>query len=288
MRVFVTGASGFIGTPLVKELIDAGHQVLGLARSEEAAKLLTAAGAEVHHGSLEDTTSLKQGAAKADAVIHLAFIHDFSKFQENCVIDRLAIEAIGDELKGLNRRFIVTSGSGMRQPGQIATEDTAPVENPYLPRVSEQTALAQLQKGVDAMVVRLPQVHDTEKHGLISLMIATAQQKGISAYIGDGLNRWPAVHVLDTAYLYKLVLEKGKAGTCYHAIGEEGVALKDIAAAIGRRLNLPVVSKSAEEAVAHFGWLAAVVGADMPASSVLTRQWLGWTPTHTGMIADLG
>lgn len=287
MRVFVTGASGFIGSAVVKELIDAGHQVLGLARSEASANLLVAAGADVHHGTLEDTDSLRSGAAKSDAVIHLGFIHDFSKFAENSQIDRLAIEALGEELAGSDRPFIVTAGIGPRSIGQVATEDTDPIPNPRLPRVSEEAALPFASKGVRVSVVRLPQVHDTARQGLVSGLIAIARTKGVSAYIDHGLNRWAAAHVLDVALLYRLVLEKGTAGRRYHAVGEEGVSLKDIATAIGGRLNLPVVSKSMEEAAAHFGWLAMPASTDMPASSALTQQWLGWHPDHAGMIADL-
>ena len=287
MRVFVTGASGFIGLAVIKELISAGHQVLGLARTEASAKLITDAGAEVHYGTLEDTASLKSGAAKAEGVIHLAFIHDFSKFAENCEIDRIAIEALGDALAGTNRPLIVTSGTGLRKEGKIATEDTTPVESPHLPRVSEKTALAQMAKGVRVSVIRLPQVHDPAKQGFVSLLVATAKEKGVSAYVAEGLNRWPAVHVLDAAMLYRLTLEKGINGTCYHAIGEEGVTLKDIATAIGGRLNIRVVSKSPEEAAVHFGWLTMLTATDMPASSRLTQQWLGWKPEHEGMITDL-
>jgi nucleoside-diphosphate-sugar epimerase len=287
MRVFITGASGFIGSAVVRELINAGHQVLGLARSEESAKLLIAAGAGVHHGTLDDTGSLTSGAAQTDAVIHLAFYHDFSKFAEAAAMDRLAIESLGEELAGSDRPLIVTAGIGPRNAGQVATEDSDPIPNPHLPRVSEPAALALLTKGVRVSVVRLPQVHDPAKHGLVSMLIAIAQAKGVSAYIEDGLNRWAAAHVLDTALLYRLVLENGSAGRRYHAVGEEGVSLKDIASAIGTRLKLPVVSISKEEAAAHFGWLAMPAGTDMPASSALTQEWLGWHPTHEGMIADL-
>jgi len=287
MRVFVTGASGFIGSAVVKELMGAGHQVLGLARSEESAKLLIAAGATVHHGTLEDTASLKSGASKTDAVIHLAFYHDFSKFAEAAELDKLAIEALGGELAGSDRPLIVTAGIGPRNGGQVATEETDPIPNPRLPRASEQVALALLAKGVRVSVVRLPQVHNTAKQGLVSGLIGIAKAKGVSAYIDAGLNRWAAANVLDAALLYRLVLEKGTTGRKYHAVGEEGVSLKDIATAIGEKLKIPVVSKSKEEAATHFGWLVVPVSTDMPASSVLTQQWLGWKPTHEGMIADL-
>lgn len=287
MRVFVTGASGFIGSSVVRELIEAGHRVLGLARSETSAKLLIDAGAEVHHGNLEDIGSLRSGAAKTDAVIHLAFYHEFSKFAEAAEMDRLAIEAMGEELAGSHRPLIVTTGIGPRNGGRVATEETDPIPNPRLPRFSEPAALALLTKGVHVSVVRLPQVHNPAKHGLVSGLIGIAKAKGVSAYIDGGLNRWAAVNVLDAALLYRLVLEKGAAGRKYHAVGEEGVYLKDIAAAIGGRLKIPVVSKTKEEAAAHFGWLAIPAGTDMPASSALTQEWLGWHPIHVGMVADL-
>lgn len=286
MKVFVTGATGFIGSPLVKELITAGHSVLGLTRSDDGAKALAAAGAGVHHGSLEDLDSLRAGAAASDAVIHLAFIHDFSKFKENCEIDRRAIEAIGSVLAGSKRPLIVTSGTaGLAAPGQTATEDmNVPPDAPF-PRVSEQTALA--LKGVSAAVMRLPQLHDTVKQGLITYAIAVAREKGVSAYIGNGQNRWPAAHVSDVARLYRLALEKHEAGAKYHAVAEEGVAMRDVAEAIGRGLKVPIKSIAAEEVPAHFGWLGMFASYDMPASSALTRQRLGWRPTGPGMIADL-
>ena len=287
MKVFVTGASGFIGTAVTRELIGAGHKVLGLARSEESAKLIINAGAEVHQGTLEDTDSLKSGVAKADAVIHLGFNHDFSKFAENCEMDRLAIEALCNELSGSNRPLLVTAGIGPRSSGLPATEDTDPIPNPRLPRVSEEVALAFLQQGLCVSVVRLPQVHNTAKQGLISGLIAIAKAKGVSAYIDGGTNRWAAGHVLDVAVLYKLAIEQAVAGRKYHAVGEEGVSLKDIATAIGGRLKLPVVSITKEAAADHFGWLAMPASTDMPASSALTQQWLEWHPNHEGLIADL-
>jgi nucleoside-diphosphate-sugar epimerase len=286
MRIFVTGATGFIGSAVVPELIKAGHQVLGLTRSEAGAKSLTAAGAQVHRGGLTDLESLREGAGMSDGVIHLAFIHDFSKFHENCEIDRRAIEALGSVLAGSNRPLIVTAGlAGMGAPGQLATEDMDVPPNFPFPRVSEQTALS--LKGVKASVVRLPQVHDTVKQGLVSYLIALAREKGVSAYVGEGRNRWSAVHVSDVARLYRLVLEKNEAGTKYHAVGEEGVPMHDIAEAIGRGLKLPVKSISPEEARSHFGWLAEVAARDFQASSAKTRKILGWNPTGPGLIADL-
>ncbi|HWA80525.1 MAG TPA: SDR family oxidoreductase [Acetobacteraceae bacterium] len=288
MRIFVTGATGFIGTPLVKELIAAGHEVLGMARSEEGAKSLAAAGAEVHRGSLEDLESLREGAAGSDAVIHLAFIHDFTKFAENCEVDRRAIEAIGAVLAGSDRPLIVTSGTaGLAKPGEVATEDVVlPPDFPF-PRVSEQTALALVSKGVRASVMRLPQVHDTTKQGLVTYAVALAWQKGVSAYIGDGRNRWAAAHVSDVAHLYRLALENNEPGAKYHAVAEEGVPMRDIAEAIGRGLGVPAKSIPAEAAQAHFGWLGMFAGHDLQASSEKTRKKLGWNPTGPGLIADL-
>jgi nucleoside-diphosphate-sugar epimerase len=287
MRVFLTGATGFIGSAIVPELINAGHQVLGLTRSEAGAQSLIAAGAEVHRGDLEDLESLRSGAAKSDGVIHTAFIHNFSKFKENCEIDGRAIETLGDTLAGSGRPLIVTSGIGALAPGRVATEDMDAPLNPAMPRVSEQTGLAQGSRGVNVSVVRLPQVHDTVKQGLITYAIQIAREKGVSAYVGDGKNRWSAAHVLDVAHLYKLALDKHEAGSRYHAVAEEGVSMREIAEVIGRGLKVPVVSLSAEEAPAHFGWLAMFAGFDMPASSALTQQRLGWRPTGPGLIADL-
>ncbi|MFZ1886790.1 MAG: SDR family oxidoreductase [Candidatus Binataceae bacterium] len=285
MRVFVTGATGFIGSALVPDLINAGHQVLGLTRSEAGAKSLAAAGAGVHRGSLEDLASLKSGAAKADSVIHLAFIHDFSKFQENCDTDRRAVAALGSGLAGSDRLLIVTSGTAVIAPGRLATEKDAPAG--AIPRLTtEQEAAALAGPGVRVCVVRLPQVHDWNKQGLITYAIDIAREKGVSAYVGDGKNRWSAAHLSDTACLYRLALEKGSAG-CYHAVAEEGVPLKDIAEVIGRRLKLPVVSKTPAQAAEHFGWLGMFAGLDCPASSALTRERLGWRPVGPGLIADL-
>jgi nucleoside-diphosphate-sugar epimerase len=287
VKVFITGATGFIGYSTVQELIKAGHQVLGLARSEAGAQSLIAAGAEVHRGNLEDMESLRSGAAASDAVIHTAFRHDWSRFAESCELDKRAIEAIGTVLQGSIRPFIVSSGVGVAQ-GRAATEDDPPLSaSPSLPRVSEVTAVALMERGVCVSVMRLPQVHDTVKQGLVTPLIAIARAKGVSAYVGDGQNRWPAAHLLDAARLYRLALEKGTAGARYHAVAEEGVRLKDIAAAIGRGLNVAVTSISQEQAQEHFGFFGFFAGRDSPVSSARTREQLGWNPTGPSLLTDL-
>jgi len=288
MKIFVTGATGFIGSAIVRELIDSGHQVLGLSRSDTGAKSLMAAGAQVHRGDLKDLESLRDGAAISDGVIHTGFIHDFSNFAENCEIDKRAIEALGSALEGSKRPLLVTSGLATVAEGRMPTEeDASRPPSPAYPRASEATAETLLKRGVRVSVVRLPQVHNTIKQGLVTYAIGVAREKGVSAYVGDGLNRWAAVHVLDTARLYRLALEKQEAGARYHAVAEEGVPVRDIAKAIGRGLKVPVVPKSPEEAAAHFGGIGMFVGRDLTGSSVQTQRRLGWRPTGPGLIADL-
>jgi nucleoside-diphosphate-sugar epimerase len=289
MRVFVTGATGFIGSAIVPELIHAGHQVLGLARSDAGAKSLIDAGAEVHRGDLEDLETMRRGTAMSDGVIHTAFNHDFSKFLANCEQDRLVIEAIGSVLAGSDHPFLITSGTGMGNaaPGQPATEDHFDLNHRNPRKASELAGASVAERGVNVSVVRLPQVHDTVKQGLITYAVQVAREKGVSAYVGDGLNRWPAAHVLDVARLYRLALEKQEAGSRYHAVAEEGVTVREIAEVIGRGLKVPVVSISPAEASVHFGWLAMFAGLDLPASSALTQKRLGWRPTGPGLISDL-
>jgi nucleoside-diphosphate-sugar epimerase len=289
MRVFLTGATGFIGSAIVPELIHAGHQVLGLTRSDAGAEKLKAAGAEAHRGSLEDLESLRSGAAASDGVIHCAFDHDFSNFVAICEKDRRAIEAMGSVLVGSDRPLVITSGTGMGNavPGQPASEDNFNPNHQNPRKASELAGVAVAELGVNVSVVRLPQVHDTVKQGLITYYVQLAREKGVVAHVGDGLNRWPAVPRLAAAQVYRLALEKHEAGSRYNAVAEEGVSVREIAEAVGRGLKMPVVSLSPEEAQAHFGWLAAFIGYDMPASSALTQQRLGWRPTGPGLIADL-
>jgi nucleoside-diphosphate-sugar epimerase len=288
MRIFVTGAPGFIGSALVPELIQAGHQVLGLARSEAGAEKLRSAGAEVLHGNIEDLDSLRRGAADSDGVIHLAFNHDFSQFQKNVDNDREAIVAIGEVLLGSNRPFVVTSGTAIAAnvDGKPSTEDSPTAS--WNPRVASEVATKELTaRGVNTSVVRLPQVHDTRKQGLVPYLLAVAREKGVSAYIADGSNRWPAGHVSDVARLYRLAFEKAEPGAIYHAVDEEGVSMKAIVEAHARGLKVPVISIKPEKAEAHFGWLARFAEHDMPSSSAVTQEKLNWKPTGPGLIADL-
>jgi len=288
MRVFVTGATGFVGSAVVPELLSAGHRVIALARSDEAAAALTQAGAHAHRGDLKDLDSLRRGAAQADATIHAAFDHDFSRFAASSEMDRRAIDAIGDALDGSDKPLIVTSGLPLT-PGRSAMEDDVPPAGEHgIPRVSEQTAMPLIGRGIRTCVVRMSQVHDQAKQGFGSYLLAHAREKGVSAYVGEGLNRWPAVHRLDAARLYRLVLENGTAGEYYHAVSEEGVPVRAIAEAIGRRLNVPVAAMPPEGSASHFGWLDRIAGMDVPASSLLTQERLGWRPTgRSSLVADL-
>jgi nucleoside-diphosphate-sugar epimerase len=290
MRIFVTGATGFVGSAVVAELLAAGHAVQGLARSQSGAAALRAAGAGVQRGSLEDVESLQRAAAAAEGVIHTAFIHDFSKFRENCEIDRRAIGALGAALRGSGRPLIVTSGTGLLAGTPLAREDDPlPAAHP-IPRIaSEQAADAAAAHGVRVAVMRLPpSVHGAGDHGFVPRLIAIAREQGLSAYVGEGANRWPAVHRLDAARLYRLAIEKpGASGARYHAVAEPGIAFRDIAGVIGRALHLPVRALSAEAAAQHFGWLAPFAAFDNPASGEQTRRSFDWQPSRPGLLEDL-
>ncbi|WP_281890849.1 SDR family oxidoreductase [Paenibacillus sp. YYML68] len=286
MNVFVTGATGFIGSAVVRELLTAGHQVIGLARSDKAAAALSAVGAGVHLGSLDDLDSLRAGATSAEGVIHLAFKHDFTNFTAAAAADSLAIGAMGEALQGTGKPLVVTSGTLMLTPGILGTEEQPSGQS--IPRRSEEAALALVELGVRSSIVRLaPSVHGKGELGLVPALISIAREKGVSAYVGNGLNRWPAVHQLDAARLFRLVLEKGDTGAIYHGVADEGVPFRDIAGVIGRHLNVPVLSITPEEADAHFGWLAFAASTDNPTSSTLTKERLGWQPVYPALIPDL-
>ncbi|WP_424629756.1 SDR family oxidoreductase [Bradyrhizobium sp. SYSU BS000235] len=289
MRVFLTGATGFIGSRVLRELLDAGHEVIGLTRSASGAKVLADAGASAHFGTLEDPAGLAKGAENADAVIHTAFDHDFSNFVANCEKDRRVIAALGSILKESDRPLLITSGVGIGDPGngEPAREDVFDAHH-FNPRIaSELAGQEQLAAGVNLGVVRLPQVHDTVRQGMISPYIDMAREKGVVAYVDRGANRWAAGHVEDVAKLYVLALDRAEPGARYHAVAEEGIAVRDIAETVAIGLGLPAVSLSKEEAEGHFGWFAMFATADIKASSALTRQKLSWLPTGPSLLGDL-
>ena len=290
MRIFVTGASGWIGSAVVAELLEAGHEVVGLARSDDAADAVTATGAIVQRGSLDDLDSLRAGAESADGVIHLGYKHDFSDMAGAGRTERAAIGALGDVLVGSGRPFLFASGVAGLAPGRLATErDIVPWSGADSPRGgAEALAFEYVERGVRSVALRFsPTVHGEGDHGFVATIVGIARTAGVSAYVGDGSNRWPAVHRLDAARMVRLALEKAPAGSIVHAVGEEGVAARDIAEAIGRGLDIPVTSVALDDAAAHFGWMGAFFALDVPTSSALTRELLGWTPSHPGLLDDL-
>jgi nucleoside-diphosphate-sugar epimerase len=289
MRVFVTGASGFVGSAIVKDLLMAGHKVTGLARSGQAAEQLIAAGAQVHRGNLDDLESLKKGTENCDAVIHTAFNHDFSRFKANCEADRQVITAIGDALSGTGQPLVITSGIGLMNYDRKITEEDTPPASDLVPRAaSEEAAGTVRNKGGKVYVVRLPPtVHDRGDHGFVPMLAGMAREKGESVYVDKGQNNWPAVHRLDAAMLYRLIIEQQPDQKIFHAVAEEGIAFKQIAEAIGKGLHIPVISKSKEEAAAHFTWFAHFAAMDCLASSEQTQHILGWMPTEIGLLEDM-
>jgi len=289
MRVFVTGASGFVGSAVVRELLRAGHTVLGMVRSDSGAEALSKTGAEVYRGNLNDLESLKNGAAQCDAVIHTAFNHDFSRFKENCEDDRKVITAIGSVLAGSDRPLVITSGVGVMNYGRMLTENDNPPSSDVVPRAaSEEAANALAEQGVKTYIVRLPPtVHDKGDHGFVPMVINIAKEKGESAYVGDGSNLWPAVHRLDAAVMYRLIIEQQPAQRIFHAVAEEGVPFRRIATLIGEGLHLQTVSKEGKDAEAHFGWFSHFASINCLASSEQSRKTLDWKPTHASLIEDL-
>lgn len=289
MRIFLTGATGFIGSKLIPELINAGHQVLGLTRSQEGERALQARGAQAHRGDIEDLQSLRDGAAQCEGVIHTAFDHDFTHFVANCEKDRRAILALGDALQGSEAPLLITSGTGMGQPapGQLATEDHFDPAHRHPRIASELAGQALLQRGLNVSVMRLSQIHDATRQGLVTYLIALAREKGVSAYVGQGQNRWCAAHVSDAARLYRLALERRQRGARYHAVAEQGITLQSIAEIIGERLGVPVLGVPEQDAAAHFGWLAGFAASDMPAGSAWTQEQLQWHPAGPGLLTSL-
>jgi len=287
MRVFVTGASGFVGSAVVRELLGAGHEVTGLVRTDEAAAALTAAGARPLRGSLEDLDSLRQGAADSDGVIHTAFIHDFNNFARSLEVDGNALDAMGETLAGTDKPLVISSGCvGVPKPGRPLTEEDP--TSPSWPRiVSDDRALSYIGRGVRVSVLRLPIVHGEGDHGFLSVLIQIAREKRVSAYPGDGSNRWPSVHRDDAAPLFRLACESAPAGTHLHAVADEGVSVREIAEIVGKHLNVPVTAIPVEDADDHFGWLGRFLVGDMWVSSAVTRERFGWQPVQPELLADL-